>query len=235
MTKLKKYRKDFEYSYVLGPFPTLELVDSRREIVEKVYISPEFNEIEKVSEKLDKLSIPYEISQDNLNRISLKKKEYMAATFKKYHSEIENEKNHIILDRVSDMGNLGTIIRTMVGFGYRDIALIGNCCDIFNPKVIRGSMGSFFKINFEKFSTIDEYRKKYDNEIFAFMLDDDAKLLQDTTFTKKFSLAFGNEGSGLGEEYKVDDIKKVIIPQSEDVDSLNLTIAAAVAMYEAKK
>ena len=82
MTKLKKYRKDFEYSYVLGPFPTLELVDSRKEIVEKVFISPEFNEIGKVSEKLNKLSIPYEISQDNLNRISLKKKAKMICNLK---------------------------------------------------------------------------------------------------------------------------------------------------------
>lgn len=235
MTRLKKYKKDFEYSYVLGPFPTLELIDSKPEIVEKVYISPDFNEISKVTKKLDGHSIAYEISNDNLNRISLKKKEYMAATFKKYSSKIEKESNHIILDRVSDMGNLGTILRTMTGFGFKDVALIGNCCDIYNPKVIRGSMGSFFKINFENFSSLEEYRSIHDNEIYAFMLDKSAKLLKDVNFPKKFALAFGNEGSGLGEEYETEDINKVIIPQSEEVDSLNLTIAAAVAMYEAKK
>lgn len=235
MTRLKKYKKDFEYSYVLGPFPSLELVDSKPEIIEKVYISPDFNEVEKVKKKLEELSIPYEISQDNLNRISLKKKEYMAATFKKFSTQIKRGSNHIILDRVSDMGNLGTIIRTMTGFGYSDVALIGNCCDIYNPKVVRGSMGSIFKINFEKFSSLEEYQNLHNNEIYAFMLDDSAKLLNDVKFSKNYALAFGNEGSGLGEEYKAFDINKVIIPQSDQVDSLNLTIAAAVAMYEAKK
>lgn len=133
------------------------------------------------------------------------------------------------------MGNLGTILRTMTGFGYKDVALIGNCCDIYNPKVVRGSMGSFFKINFENFSSLEEYRSLHENEIYAFMLDDSAKLLKDVSFSKNYALAFGNEGSGLGEEYEAFDINKVIIPQSGEVDSLNLTIAAAVAMYEAKK
>lgn len=235
MMKIKNYKKEFDYSYVLGPFPTLELLDSKPEILDRVLISPEFNNLNEVLTKLKKLNIPYEIDQKNLNRISNKKKEYMAGLFKKYDSKIYKDKNHIILDNISDMGNLGTIIRTMIGFGYENLALIGNCCDIFNPKVIRGSMGAFFKINFQKFDNLDQYRKIHDNKIYAFMLNDDSVLLKDVKFSEKYSLAFGNEGRGLGPQYSKGDIYKVIIPQSTKVDSLNLTIACAVGMYEAKK
>lgn len=235
MMRLKNYKKEFDYSYVLGPFPTLELVETKPEILESVYVSPDFNKIQETIELLEKLGIAYEIDQKNLNRISTKKKEYMAGVFNKYKGEISRGKNHILLDNVSDMGNLGTIIRTMVGFGYRDLALVGNCCDIFNPKVIRGSMGAFFKVNFEEFSNLKEYRERFDNKIYGFMLEEDSKEIKTTNFEENFTLAFGNEGRGLGDEYKSNGISKVIIPQSEDVDSLNLTIAAAVAMYEAGK
>ncbi|WP_300410473.1 TrmH family RNA methyltransferase [Lagierella sp.] len=235
MMRLKNYKKEFDYSYVLGPFPTLELVETRPEILKSVYISPDFNRLEETKKLLNGLGIPYEIDQKNLNRISTKKKEYMAGVFNKYKGKISPGKNHILLDNVSDMGNLGTIIRTMVGFGYKDLALVGNCCDIFNPKVIRGSMGAFFKINFEEFSTLDDYKAIHDNKIYGFMLKEDSKNIKATKFEDDFTLAFGNEGRGLGEEYDNATISKVIIPQSEDVDSLNLTIAAAVAMYEALK
>ena len=56
--------------------------------------------------------------------------------------------NHIVLVNPSDMGNLGTIIRTAVGFGFTDIGIISPAVDAYNPKVIRGSMGSFSKLTY---------------------------------------------------------------------------------------
>ncbi len=230
MEKLKQYKKDYSYSYTLGPFPTFELVKNRYEIVERVILSKDFNELDKIIKLLEEKNIPYYFEPKTLERIGNKKKIYVAGVFKKYHEEIQ-EGNHLVLDNISDMGNLGTIVRTMVAFNIRNLALIGNSCDIFNPKVVRGSMGALFGIRFEYFENIDEYLSKFNNNNYAFMLEENSKNLSQTKIERPFSLIFGNEGSGLGGEYIRDNIEKVIIEQSEDVDSLNLTIAVGIGMY----
>ena len=65
----------------------------------------------------------------------------------------------IFTGKPSDMGNLGTIIRTAVGFGCTDIGIISPAVDAYNPKVIRGSMGSFFKVNLQYFDSFEEYKE----------------------------------------------------------------------------
>lgn len=230
MEKLKQYKKNYSYSYTLGPFPTFELVKNRHEIVEKVILSEEFNELDKITKLLEEKNIPYYFEPKTLERIGNKKKIYVAGVFNKYYEKIQNG-NHLVLDNISDMGNLGTIVRTMVAFNIKDLALIGNSCDIFNPKVIRGSMGALFNIRFEYFDSIEKYMSKFNNNNYGFMLEKDSKKLSEFKIEKPFSLIFGNEGSGLGKEYIRDDIKQVIIEQSADVDSLNLTIAVGIGMY----
>lgn len=230
MEKLKQYRKSLEYSYTLGPFPTFELIENKPEVVERVILSEEFNDLDKITNLLKVNNIPYYFEPKTLERIGNKKKIYVAGVLKKYSQDIENG-NHLVLDNISDMGNLGTIVRTMVAFNIRDLALIGNSCDIFNPKVIRGSMGALFKIRFQYFSNLEEYLKQFNNNKYAFILEDDSKYVSKQNIIEPYSLIFGNEGTGLGSEYYRDDINKIIIEQSEDVDSLNLTIAVGIGMY----
>ena len=230
MEKLKQYKKDYNYSYTLGPFPTFELVNNKPTIVEKVILSEEFNELDKITKLLEEKNIPYYFEPRTLERIGNKKKIYVAGVFNKYHEEIQSG-NHLVLDNISDMGNLGTIIRTMVAFNIRDLALIGSSCDIFNPKVIRGSMGALFNIRFEYFENIEKYMDKFSNNYYGFMLEEKSEKLSEVEVEKPYSLIFGNEGSGLGKEYIRDNVKQVIIEQSEYVDSLNLTIAIGIGMY----
>ncbi|QQK08174.1 TrmH family RNA methyltransferase [Miniphocaeibacter halophilus] len=233
MEKLKQYKKEFTYTYTLGPFPTFELINSRPELVDRVILSEKFNELDKIISILNENSIPFSFEPRTLDRIGNKKKIYVAGVLKKYDEKIK-EGNHLVLDNISDMGNLGTIIRTMVAFGIKDLALIGNSCDIFNPKVIRGSMGALFKIRFEYFKTIEDYIKKFNNNKYAFILDEGSKNVLNTTIVKPYSLIFGNEGSGLGKEYYRNDIEKIIIEQSSEVDSLNLPIAIGIGIYTIK-
>ena len=231
MEKIKQYKKDLSYSYTLGPFPTFELINSKPEIIEKIILSKEFNDLDKVIKLLEDKNIKYSFDSKVLERIGNKKNIYMAGVFEKFNSNIV-EGNHLVLDNISDMGNLGTIIRTMVAFNIKDLALIGNTCDIFNPKVIRGSMGSLFKIRFENFKTFDDYEKKFNNNKYAFLLNEESENLSDIEFKKPYSLIFGNEGSGLGKEYLKSNINKVIIEQGKEVDSLNLTIAVGIGIYK---
>ena len=130
-------------------------------------------------------------------------------------------------------GNVGTVLRTALGLGYDNVALIEPCADIFSPEVVRASMGALFRLNVEVFKSIDEYRASFAHNLYPFMLS--ASLpIDKVEFASPFALVFGNEAHGLSEEFASLG-QSVIIPCTDKVDSLNLSIAAAIGMYEAKK
>jgi TrmH family RNA methyltransferase len=129
------------------------------------------------------------------------------------------------------MGNIGTIIRTMLGFKFKDLVLIGDSADIFDPKVVRSTMGALFRINFKHFDNIQEYVSKYSNHnLYPFMLDGD-KDIREVEFKSPLSLIQGNEGKGLDESFK-DLGQSVYIPHSKDIDSLNLAVATSIGLWE---
>lgn len=235
MEKIKKYTKKSNYSYVIGAFPSIELINKRPDLVKLVLIDPKYYEKDDLISILERKQIAYKLDSKLINRLSNKDNTLVLTLFDKFDNLILNN-NHLVLDNISDMGNLGTIIRTMNGFGVNDLALIGNSCDIFNPKVIRASMGSIFNIRFQYFDTMESYLERYkDRSIKLFMLSKD---LNDSIYNMKkidenklYSLVFGNESSGLPEYYEKYG-NKVFIPQTEDVDSFNLTIAVGIALFE---
>ena len=134
----------------------------------------------------------------------------------------------------SDAGNLGTILRTAVGFGITDIAIIRNAVDFYDPRTIRASMGAAFHVRVEYFDTIEDYCARFpQNERYAFMLTASVPIT-DITIKEPFSLIFGNEATGLPDVF-ADFCTSVIIRHSHDIDSLNLPMAAGIAMYEFTK
>lgn len=233
---LKPYKKTFEYSYTYGMFPTVELINSRPETIIKVIVSSNFkadssslNIFELCREK----NIKTEVNDKLFNRISEKENCYVIGVFNKYHCCLDEEKSHICLVNPSNMGNLGTIIRTLTGFGLNDLAVISPGVDIFDPKVIRASMGAIFKINFKYFDDFTEYQKSFNNhKIFTFMLDGAISLKEVNHNPEElFTLVFGNEASGLDPNFAKLGTS-VLIKHTDRIDSLNLTIAAGIAMYE---
>lgn len=232
MKEIKKYKKSFEYSYCQGAYPSIELIKKHSNLVDFVLIDEEFNEIQKLISLLKELKIEYKISSKLVKRLSNRKNDYVISFFNKYITKLEKG-NHIILENIENMGNLGTILRSMAAFGYKNLALIGNTCDYFDPRVIRASMGSIFDINIEKFDNINEYIKKFQNTIYSFMLTEKSVKLKDVKKIEPFSLAFGNEGEGLTDDFK--KFKVVKIEQTNLVDSLSIQIASAVSMYEFKE
>jgi TrmH family RNA methyltransferase len=236
MDALKKYKKDFEYSYAYGMFPTVELIKSRPSSVLKVLVSsgfkPDSSSLD-IFELCKKYSITAEVNDKLFNKISEKENCYVIGVFEKYKSIIEPDKPHIVLVNPSNMGNMGTIVRTLTGFGLNDLAIISPGADIFDPKVIRASMGSLFRINFEYFDSFAEYKKKAGgHRIYTFMLDG-ATSLKEINHDKRelFSLVFGNEATGLDKSYAKEG-KSIVIKHTDRIDSLNLPIAASIAMYE---
>lgn len=235
MKKFKKYSKKEAHSYTLGAFPTWELIKYNSENIICILIDDKYNEKEKLINELKNKGIYYEIAPSAINRISEKNNTYVVGVFKKNSKDIYKENNHVVLHNISDMGNLGTIIRSMVGFEVFDLALVGNTCDIYNPKVVRASMGAYFKIRVSFFDTIEEYIEKYKNSLYVFMLSNDNNdSIYNVKIEKPYSLVMGNEGSGLPEDFQKFG-RKVFIPQSREVDSLNLPIATSIGLYEFRR
>nr|WP_278279709.1 TrmH family RNA methyltransferase [Clostridium sp. DMHC 10] len=146
---------------------------------------------------------------------------------------MNKSKSHVVLVDPSNMGNIGTIIRTMIGFGINNLAVIGHGADLFNPKVVRASMGAIFKLNFTHYDCFEDYIKENsEHDIYPFMLKgavtlDSLEIKKD----KSFSIVFGNEAAGLSDNF-LEYGTSVLIPHQKTIDSLNLTIAAGIAIYE---
>lgn len=246
--KYKKYDKSFEYSYSFGQFPTIELFKNKKSQLlalichEKLKITDEINEILDYAQK-NNIEVIYSTKQ--VEALASKENCYLIGVFKKFKCNLERN-NHVVLVSPQDSGNLGTIIRTMLGLNVNNLAIIENgkntqnkleldksntSLDVFNPKVIRSSMGSIFNINIEIFKTFDEYLKKYDNNLYAFCLDSATELSKiKLDKDKHFSLVFGNEATGLSKDI-IEKCKGVKIEQSNKIDSFNLAISVAIGLY----
>lgn len=238
LPKLKRYQKKFGFSYAFGAYPVLDLLKFQKEKVLKVLVKTEGLESEGISEIREickKENISFEENSHLIEKIAYKENTYVVGVFEKYEEELENDQNHIVLVNPSNTGNLGTIIRTMVGFGFKNLAIIKPGVDIFDPMVVRSTMGALFRVHFKYLESIKAYTEAYkDHSIYPFMLDG-AKNILDVDFKEPFSFVQGNEGKGLDEFYK--DMEKnggesIYIPHSKEIDSLNLSVATSIGMWE---
>lgn len=237
--KIKKYNKNLNYSYALGAFPTIELINARPDMLLKVIVSTSFvdnSNYLKLVEDCGKLNVEVQVNDKLINRLSPKENCYVIGLFKKYVSSLNKDKPHVVLVNPGNMGNLGTIIRTILGFETDNLAIISPGVDIYDPKVVRASMGAVFNINFQYFNSFEDYLNCFKHhEIFTFMLDGKYSL-QDFDKNNKslYSLVFGNESSGLGDEFQ-NYGKSIRINHSDKIDSLNLPISIGIALYQFSK
>lgn len=178
--------------------------------------------------------IPMAVSEKPFRILSPKENCFMIAIFRKFTCPLQDSGRHIVLAQPSNAGNIGTIFRTALGFGIQDIAILRPAVDIFDPKAVRATMGALFGgVRFHYYDCYEEYLREFPMyKGYAFMLDSRSKKLASVVFNAPWSLIFGNEASGLDSRY-VENCMPVIIPITTDIDSLNLPIAAGIAMYVA--
>lgn len=235
--KLKKYQRKFDYSYAFGTYPTIDLLKHKRERVLKVLLNSHHDGsdgVQEVQRLCSELGIKIEVQDRAIEKIAFKENTYTVGVFKKYECELDSERNHLVLVEPRNMGNLGTIIRTMLGFNVRNLAIIKPGADIFDPKVVRSTMGAIFQINFKYYESLEAYLKEFPNHhIYTFMLDG-AKDIREVKFEEPFSMIQGNESKGLPGNAK-NLGQSVYIPQSKDIDSLNLSVATAIGLWESSK
>ena len=232
-SEIKPYKKSAEYSYTLGAFPTIEMLKSRPEIVRCVYVHSTFT----VPEVLESICVEHHIrivtADRVIERLSDKENVFVIGVFDKYEDRISMDESHLVLVNPSNMGNMGTIIRTCIGFGIKDLSIISPGVDVFNPKTVRASMGAVFRIRHQYFDSFEDYAQVVGTErkMFLFMLSgSEQETVLDCEKPERFSLVFGNEATGLDSELEKYG-KSIIIPQTDEVDSLNLTIAVGVGAF----
>ena len=234
MPSLEKYSRELDYSYTPGVFPSMEALTKRPDSVRRLLISEklEGEGKEKLLDRCAQLRVRVEVADKALSRISGKENCFAAAVVEKRYDRLAPGR-HVVLHHISDAGNLGTVLRTALGFGYRDIAVIRPAADSYDPRVIRASMGAIFSLRLREYDSFAQYREEFPGQmLYPFMLDGSVMLEEAVGEHPPFesSLVFGNEGAGLPAEFSAMG-KPVRIPHSGDIDSLNLSIAAAIGMY----
>ena len=146
--------------------------------------------------------------------------------------DINNYSKVLILDKIQDPGNLGTIIRTADAFNFDCIILGKGTTSIYGQKVIRSTQGSNFHIDcFDNIDLVELIDEMNEFNIFATSLKADKYIEQLDNITGKVAVVFGNEGAGVSEEIlsKVNNLLKISMPGR--AESLNVSIAAGIVMH----
>ena len=142
----------------------------------------------------------------------------------------------VVLDRLQDPGNLGTIVRTGEGAGITGIVMSNDSVDLYNPKVIRSTMGSVFRVPVAVVPDLqDAIKKMKQNGIETYAANLNGMEYQKGAFGKDIALLIGNEAKGLSDEVSVMADKLIKIPMEGKVESLNAAVATAILMYEARR
>lgn len=165
----------------------------------------------------------------------VKKKKHDLNELEKITVNCEN--NILVLDRLQDPGNMGTVIRTAEAAGYCAVITIPGCADVYSPKVVRAAAGSLFRvpvINGNNYENIITKIKDCGFSIAAASLDGDV-LYREADISRKTALVIGNEGNGIGSELMEAADIKIKIPMMGSIESLNASVAAGILMYQSNK
>ncbi|MDE7256367.1 MAG: RNA methyltransferase [Clostridia bacterium] len=219
----KKYRK------LYGLF----IVESVKAVDECLSSEMEIDTIVCTANLAEKYSEAIIVTEELFERISTEKSPQgvLAAVKLPQNAVGVPQSSCLLLDRLQDPGNIGTIIRTANAAGYTDIYLV-NCADAYSPKAVRASMGGVFYVRLHECGYGEAFEAL--NGVPVICADMDGEDIFSFKSPEKFCLAIGNEGGGVSDEVKGRAEYTVKIPMRETCESLNAGVSAAVAMYVLK-
>ena len=231
----RKYRDQTGMFLIEGPRPVMDAIRSG-ERLQTVFLS------ERVpAEELESLCMKHGcrcavLSEELFSRISDTEHSQgvLAVACKPEHRMIEAGSGIIILDRLQDPGNIGTIIRTAEAAGFSTLIAIKGTGDIYAPKTVRAAAGSLLRVNvFEGLETGEAVRlcREQGIRIVASDLEGSVEYTA-ADLTGDMALVIGNEGSGVSDEIRQAADDKVRIPMEGTIESLNAAVAAGLLMYE---
>ena len=153
---------------------------------------------------------------------------------KKYEKkELLKKKKVLLLENIKDAGNLGTIMRACKAFDIESIIMLGDTIDLYNPKVVRASVGCFDipVINID-YADLEDFK---DYNIYSTMLHENSVPLNEVSFKLPFIIAFGSEADGLSKKFLSLKTTNINIEMNKNVESLNLASAVSICLYEIYK
>ena len=149
---------------------------------------------------------------------------------------IKNGGKFLVLDNVQDPNNLGTILRSAEAFGVTGVILSADCCDVYNPKVVRGSMGAVFRLPVCTAEDLPQWLTAHPQlHTYAAVVGDDAQRVTETTFEEPCAIVIGNEGNGIRQATAAACRHRITIPMNGKAESLNASVAAAILIWEMVK
>ena len=203
-------------------------------VFESLFITETFqkNNSEKLKDILKRAG-DYFVIDEKINKSfsSLDTPSGICAVYKIKKRDIDFSDKIVYLNNISDPGNLGTILRTALAFGFKNIVLDEFCVDIYNPKTIQASKDAIFKLNIasdENMRILGEIKAKM--PIISTRMEN-ATDLREYKAKKKYCLVLGSEAHGVSAEIQklTDEFVKINI--SQDMESLNVAVASGIVFY----
>lgn len=211
--------RKLQNKFIIEGFHLLDMALKAKQVVE-VFTLKELN--------IDKTIDQYIVTCEILEKLSkVKNPQGVIAVCKcKSPSKIVGKKV-LYLDDVSDPGNVGTLLRTALAFGYKDVVLSKNTCSIYNEKVISACQGALFELNIVENMPIANLKKDY--QILATEIKGSVSA-DEFEPPKKFVLVLGNEAHGVSKEILTLADQRIRI-DINDIESLNVAVAGGIMMY----
>lgn len=197
-----------------------------KEVLGKINAQEKYLVSEQVIKKLSSTKTP----QNIIGVVNLINKQELESIIKK------SELRLLILDDVNDPGNLGTIIRTSAAFGIDAVIASQETVDYYNDKVLRATQGAIFKIPLFKGDLVEiiSLLKKHHITILGTSLKS-SKSIKEVKKKAKLAFVVGNEAQGVSDKVLELCDQNIILPMNNDVESLNVSIAAALIIWEFNK
>lgn len=240
---LPRYASDLPFTYAFGRFAVHEALAWRPADVELVLWHSELPSGELATLQAAAEAAGVSALQDDATVLRLRRHAAVRclAVVRKREERLAAGTDHVALVSPSHPGNVGTLIRSLVAFGYHDLALVASPIDPWGAYVVRASVGLRFALRCQEFPTLADYATHHPGRsLYLFDAAGETEL-DEVEFVPPYTLLFGPEWRPSGrtaprpEGSPTDTAVTVRIPQDHRVESLNLAVSVSVAAYVARR
>ena len=235
LTNKSKLRNESKL-FVIEGFRELNMAESNGFEIEKIFYNPNIVNTEIVKSKFKSKII--EVNNDVYSKISFRNTtEGLVGVVKQKNQNIKTLKNQnnliVILDGIEKPGNIGAILRSCDAANVDMVIINNQKCDLYNPNLIRSSLGSIFSqkiFSMDTKSTLD-FLKKNNIKVYATSLNA-KKSIEKINYNLSSAIVVGSENSGISKFWKTNSDELIKIPMLGSIDSLNVSVSTAIVLYE---
>lgn len=231
-----KFREAEQQYLAEGPHFAQEVLRSShtpRNVVVHTESGPDIIEM---AEKFEAMGVPiYSATSKDMDLMSDASTSQGILCVLPFHTENAVADRIIVLDGVSDPGNVGTIIRCAAWFGFSDVVLGEGSADLYNPKTVRSTAGAFLRINVARKKRLSDWLTTLDDRPIIASITRGGGDPEVLSTLGRMALLIGSEAHGLTPEVQKLATDAVSIPGNDSTESLNAAVAAGILCYEGRR